>query len=59
VTILDEKNMKKSNPEIVFKNHFKIYVLLKDKIIFEKELEKQHIEYYCDIEKQPMFESVI
>ena len=31
----------------------------KDKIIFESELEKQNIEYYCDIENQPMFESGI
>lgn len=51
--------MKKNNPEILFKNHFKIYVLLKDKIIFESELEKQNVEYYCDIENQPMFENGI
>lgn len=45
--------MQESNPEILFKNYFKIYVLLKDKIVFEAELEKQNIEYYCDIENQP------
>ena len=47
------------NPEILFKNHFKIYVLPKDKITFESELEKQNVEYYCDIENQPMFENGI
>ena len=47
------------NPEILFKNHLKIYVLPKDKITFESELEKQNIEYYCDIENQPMFENGI
>ena len=47
------------NPGILFKNHFKIYVLPKDKITFESELEKQNIEYYCDIENQPMFENGI
>jgi len=51
--------MRKKNPEIVLKNHLKIYVLLKDKIIFEMELEKQNIEYYCDIEKQPNLEKGI
>ena len=45
--------MQENNPEILFKNHFKIYVLLKDKIVFEAELEKQNIEYYCNIENQP------
>ena len=51
--------MKRNNPQILFKNHTKIYVLLKDKIVFEKELEKQNIEYYCEIENQPMFENGI
>jgi hypothetical protein len=49
----------RNNPEILFKEHLKIYVLPKDKIIFESELENQNIEYYCDIENQPMFESGI
>ncbi|HLO72987.1 MAG TPA: hypothetical protein VK164_03545 [Flavobacterium sp.] len=31
----------------------------KDKITFESELEKQKVEYYCDIENQPMFENGI
>jgi hypothetical protein len=51
--------MERKNPEILFKTHFKIYVLLKDKIVFESEIEKQHIEYYCDIENQPFLESGI
>lgn len=46
--------MERNNPEILFENHFKIYVLLKDKITFESELEKQNVEYYCDFENQPM-----
>ena len=49
----------RNNPEILFKEHLKIYVLLKDKITFENELEKENIEYYCDIENQPMLESNI
>ncbi|RKT00387.1 hypothetical protein [Flavobacterium sp. 123] len=51
--------MKVNTPKILFENNVKIYVLPKDKIIFESELEKQSIEYYCDIENQPMFESGI
>jgi hypothetical protein len=51
--------MKSNTPKILFENNLKIYVLPKDKIIFESELEKQNIEYYCDIEKQPMFENGI
>ena len=51
--------MTKNNPEILFKEHLKIYVLPKDKIIFESELENQNIEYYSDLENQPMFENGI
>lgn len=51
--------MKVNTPKLLFENNVKIYVLPKDKIIFESELEKQNIEYYCDIENQPMFESGI
>jgi hypothetical protein len=47
------------NAGILLENHFKIYVLFKDKIVFESELEKQNIENYCDIENQPNFESGI
>jgi hypothetical protein len=45
----------RNNPEILFKEHLKIYVLPKDKIIFESELENQNIEYYSDMENQPFF----
>ena len=51
--------MTRNNPEILFKEHLKIYVLPKDKIIFESELENQNVEYYCDKQNQPMFESGI
>ena len=51
--------MKDNNLEILFENNLKIYVLQKNKIIFENELENHNIEYYCDIENQPMFESGI
>ncbi|MEO8516313.1 MAG: hypothetical protein ABI426_06195 [Flavobacterium sp.] len=47
--------MKGNNPEILFQNHFKIHVLLKDNIVFENELGKQNIEYYCDDKNQPIF----
>lgn len=43
----------------MFENHFKIYVLLKDKIPFESELEKQQIAYYCDVENQPISDNRI
>ena len=51
--------MKVNTPKILFENSVKIYILPKDKIIFEIELEKQSIEFYCDLENQPMFESGI
>lgn len=41
-----------NNSDILFQEHMKIYILLKDKIIFETELENQNIEYYCDLENQ-------
>ncbi|WP_445710594.1 hypothetical protein [Flavobacterium sp.] len=51
--------MPENNPKILFKKHFKIYVLPKDKIKFESEIVKQRVEYYCDIENQSMFENGI
>ena len=51
--------MARNNPKILFENHFKIYVLLKDKITFETELENCNIEYYCDQDDQPMLENGI
>lgn len=56
---LKKRNVKVENPMILFESHYKIYVLFKDKIIFESQLENQNIEYYCDIENQPNFESGI
>lgn len=47
------------NPQILFEEHLKIYVLLKDKIIFESELQKQNIEYFCDLDNQPDIEDGI
>ncbi|WP_348825716.1 hypothetical protein [Flavobacterium aestuarii] len=57
--LFKNRKVTKNNPEILFKEHLKIYVLPKDKIIFENELENQNIEYYSDIENQPMFENGI
>ena len=51
--------MKKENPKILFENHYKIYVLFKDKITFESQLEDQNVDYYCDLENQPNFENGI
>ena len=51
--------MKNNNPEILFKDHFKIYVLLKDMILFENELKNHEIEYYTDLENQTMLDSEI
>ena len=39
--------------KIKFQNHFKLYVSLKDKIIFESELIKNGIDFYVDYENQP------
>lgn len=48
-----------NNPQIIFEDHFKLYVSLKDIVLFQNELEKQSIEYYCDLECQPDFEGGI
>lgn len=39
--------------KVKFQNHFKLYILFKDKILFENELIKRDIEYYEDFENQP------
>jgi hypothetical protein len=57
--LFKNRKVTKNNPEILFKAHLKIYVLPKDKIIFEFELENNNIEYYSDIENQPNFENGI
>ena len=46
-SILSENNF-----DIKLKKHYKLYVLLKDKIIFESELEKNGIKYYSEINEQ-------
>lgn len=51
--------MEKSNFDIRLKNHYKLYVLLKDKLIFESELQKSGIKYYYDIDEQPFIDSGI
>lgn len=51
--------MEKSNFDILLKNHYKLYVLLKDKIVFESELQKNGIKYYYDIDEQPFIDSGI
>ena len=37
-----------NNPKILFLNHTKLYILLKDKIIFESEMEKRNVDFFCD-----------
>tara|TARA_B100000767_G_C19653093_1_gene487642 strand:- start:509 stop:694 length:186 start_codon:yes stop_codon:yes gene_type:complete len=38
------------------KRHSKLYILLKDKIIFESELQKNGIKYYANINEQPFID---
>ena len=45
--------------EIKFQKHFKLYILLKDKIIFENELNKSNIKFYIDIETQALVDNSI
>ncbi|MGK4568158.1 hypothetical protein [Flavobacterium sp. 3HN19-14] len=44
--------MVNKNFEIKYSNHFKLYVLLKDQIIFESELRKNEIPFYKDADDQ-------
>jgi len=44
--------MENESIKIKFEEHFKLYVLLKDKIIFESELLKNGIDFYIE-ENQP------
>lgn len=44
--------LSENNFDIKFNKHYKLYVLLKDKIIFESELQKNGIKYYTDINEQ-------
>lgn len=47
------------NFDIKYQDHYKLYVLLKDKILFEDELEKRGIKFYCDLNEQPFIDSGI
>ncbi|MFC4816799.1 hypothetical protein [Flavobacterium sp. GCM10023249] len=51
--------MNENNLNIAFENNIKLYVLQKDTILFESELKKQGIEYYCDIDNQVMVDNGI
>jgi len=42
-----------NNFEVKLKDHYKLYVLLKDKIKLESELENNRIMYYSDVNEQP------
>ena len=42
------------NIYIKFQEHFKLYVLLKDKIIFEAELDKLGVDFITDLDNQPL-----
>ena len=44
--------MTNESAKLKFENHFKLYVLLKDKILFESELYKNGIDFYFE-EDQP------
>lgn len=51
--------MFKKNFNIKHKEHYKLYVLLKNKIIFESELQKRGIKYYAEINEQQSIDSGI
>ena len=51
--------LSENNFDIKLKEHFKLYVLLKDKIIFESELQKSGIKYYSEINEQPSIDGGI
>ena len=42
-----------SSIKIKFQNHFKLYISLKDKIIFDSELINNKINFHVDYENQP------
>lgn len=53
------KTLSENNFDIKLKEHFKLYVLLKDKIIFETELQNCGIKYYTEINEQQYIDSGI
>jgi hypothetical protein len=48
-----------SNFEVKLEEHFKLYVLLKDKIMFESLLCDNEIEFYSDLNEQPFIDAGI
>ncbi|WP_397363880.1 hypothetical protein [Olleya sp. R77988] len=50
--------LSENNFDIKLKEHYKLYVPLKDKILFESELHKSGIKYYADINEQPFGDSI-
>lgn len=51
--------MPKSHFNIKLKGRFTLYVLLKDKELFESEIRKHEILFYTDIEEQPLIDGRI
>mgnify|MGYP005999379735 CR=1 FL=1 len=51
--------LSENNFDIKLKEHYKLNVLLKDKIIFESELQNSGIKYYADINEQPSIDGGI
>ena len=51
--------LSENNFDIKLKEHYKLYVLLKDKIIFESELQNSGIKYYVEINEQPSIDGGI
>ncbi|WP_045471417.1 hypothetical protein [Winogradskyella sp. PG-2] len=50
--------LSENNFDIKLKEYYKLYVLLKDKIIFESELHKSGIKFYANINEQPFGDSI-
>lgn len=48
-----------NNFDIKLKDSYKLYVLLKDKIVFENELKKNGIRFYFNLDEQPNIDSGI
>lgn len=54
-----KQNPVENNFDIKLNNHFKLYVLFRHKILFESELEKNHIKYYSEMSEQPLIDGGI
>ncbi len=53
------EDLSKNDFDIKQKEHYKLYVLLKDQITFESELIKKGIRYYSEINEQPSIDGGI